>query len=489
MRRTLLLIVQIVLLFLPSTLCRTPKPEIHGAHVMLALTADGKKHERSDVKAAAAGSQVTVSEFGAPGDGKMDDSEAFQRAVNSGRGDVHIPRGVYRLMKTIVVDLDRVGPTSLVGHGTAKILMAGAGPVFKLIGTHRGTANPSTVKENVWQNQRMPIVSGLEIVGAHPEASGIEAHGTMQATFSRLLIRKTLHAIHLTERNRNVVISDCHIYENRGIGIYLDEVNLHQINVSNCHISYNSGGGVVVRGGNVRNLQIGNCDIEGNMNSQGPATANVLLDAREGSIREGAIVGCTIQHSHEAPGSANIRLLGRGQEDERKVGTLSIANNVLSDVAINVHICHGRGVVITGNSFWKGFSHNLLVEGSSNIVVGPNLFDRNPDYKPADSKNGLVFRDCFDCTVTGLHVNNTLHTSAGLILERCRRFNMTNCSILNCDGGGVFMQEAEHVRVSGCLILENRPEKEKPVLLRSIKGQDNMILDNLVNGRTEIAAE
>jgi hypothetical protein len=171
------------------------------------------------------------------------------------------------------------------------------------------------------------------------------------------------------------------------------------------------------------------------------------------------------------------------------VGTFSIANNVLSDVAVNVHIRHGRGVVITGNSFWKGFSHNLLVEGSSNMVVGPNLFDRNPDYKPADSQNGLLFRDCFDCTVTGLHVNNTLHTSAGLILARCRRFNMTNCSILNCDGGGVLMEEAKHVRVSGCLILENRPEEEKPVLLRSIKGQDNMILNNLVNGRIEIAAE
>ncbi len=487
--RTRSFVVQVVLLFLLSTFSSTPKHAVYGADIDLASTAPAKKGERSDTKAATVRSYVTVREFGAAGDGKRDDSEAFQRAVNSGCGDVHIPRGVYRLTRTVVVDLDHVGPTSLVGHGTAKILMTGAGPAFWITGTHEGTASPSTVEHNVWQNQRMPMVCGLEIVGVDPRACGIEASGTMQATFSRLLIRRTLHAIHLSRRNRNVVISDCHIYENRGIGIYLDRVNLHQINVSNCHISYNRGGGVVVRGGEVRNLQIGNCDIEANMDSEGSPTANVLLDVKEGSIREGAIVGCTIQHSHEAPGSANIRLIGRGQEDKRKVGTFSIANNVLSDVAVNIHIRHGRGVLMTGNAFWKGFSHNLLVEGSSNIVVGPNLFDRNPDYRPADSRNGLLFRDCADCTLTGLHVNNTLDTGAGLTLERCRRFNVTNCSILNCDDSGVLIQEGKHVRVSDCLILENRSEKEKRVSLRSIKGQDNTILDNLVNGRIEIVAE
>ena len=145
---------------------------------------------------------LTVRDFGAVGDGKADDTEAFQRAVDSGHGDIYIPRGVYRLSRTVVVDLDRIGPTSIVGHGTARIIMIGAGPALKLIGTHDGTANPSSVKENVWQNQRMPVVSGLEIVGAHPQACGIEATKTMQAIFSRLLIRKVKHGIHLRQRNR-----------------------------------------------------------------------------------------------------------------------------------------------------------------------------------------------------------------------------------------------------------------------------------------------
>jgi len=231
-------------------------------------TSIGKQVETTNV-------YPTVQDFGAIGDGKTDDTKAFQSAVDSGRGDIHVPRGTYRLTRTIMIDLDRIGPVSIIGTGTSKLVMAGPGPALKLIGTHKGTASPDSVKENVWKSQRMPTVSGLEIVGAAPLACGVEARGTMEATFSRLQIRKVLHGIHLTERNRNLIISDCHIYENRGIGIYLDHVNLHQINVGNSHVSYNAGGGIVQRGGDVRNLQVGNCDIEGNMGEKTPATKAV----------------------------------------------------------------------------------------------------------------------------------------------------------------------------------------------------------------------
>src|SRR5690606_8972412 len=97
----------------------------------------------------------------------------------------------------------------------------------------------------VWENERMPLVDGLAILGDHPDSVGIEAVGTMQLIISRTHVRNTLHGIHLTGNNRNLIISDCHIYENRGIGIYYDEVNLHQSNITGCHISYNNRGGIV----------------------------------------------------------------------------------------------------------------------------------------------------------------------------------------------------------------------------------------------------
>src|SRR5262249_21621513 len=156
----------------------------------------------------------------------------------------------------------------------------------------------------------MPIVEGLEIVGDNEKADAIEASGTMQLTITRILIRKCRHGVHLTGRNRNVIIADSHIYENRGIGLFLESVNLHQINVTGSHISYCDGGGIVVKAGEVRNLQITGCDIESNQGVKGEPTANVLIDSTGGSNAEVAITGCTIQHNHNAPGSANIRIKG-----------------------------------------------------------------------------------------------------------------------------------------------------------------------------------
>ena len=105
-----------------------------------------------------------------------------------------------------------------LGDGTARIVMAGPGPAIKLLGTHAGSADPKDVKAEVWQRQRMPMVDGLEIVGAHPEATGIEADGTMQLTVTRVSIRECLHGIHLVRLNRNVIVANCHVYHNRGVG-------------------------------------------------------------------------------------------------------------------------------------------------------------------------------------------------------------------------------------------------------------------------------
>ena len=165
----------------------------------------------------------TIKDFGAHGDGKIDDTAAIQKAVDSGIGDIFLPRGVYRISKPIVVELDKVGFTSIRGSGAATIVMAGPGPALKIVGTHLGTAEPPLVKPNVYKKQRSPIVEGLEIVGEHPQSLGIEAVCTFKLIIDKVTIRETLHAIRLATHNRNVIISDCHLYNNRGVGLYLDK--------------------------------------------------------------------------------------------------------------------------------------------------------------------------------------------------------------------------------------------------------------------------
>lgn len=384
-----------------------------------------------------------LTSFGVVGDGKTDNTSAIQKAVDAGTGELRFPRGVYRITRPVVVDLDRSGPLAITGSGAATIVMAGAGPAFRIVGTHTGTAAPRTVKPAIWAKQRAPVIDAIEIVGEHKDAIGVQVEGAIQATLTRVLVRNALHGIVLTGRNRNVVIGDCHLYANRGVGLLLDNLNLHQINVTGSHISYNGGGGIVVRRSEIRNIQIGTSDIEANMDPKGPPASNVLFDAREGSVLEGAITGCTIQHTHDAPDSANIRFLGRSAADPNKVGNLVIANNALSDVAVNIHLRYARGVSIANNTFWKGYKHHMLIEGSSDVVIGQNILDRNPDYKADDSSNEVLLQDTSDSSIRGLHIR-----SAVVRLKRCRNVQVSDVTVLDSAGEGVLVEDGQNVEVT-----------------------------------------
>ncbi len=435
-----------------------------------------------------------VRTFGAVGDGTADDTTAIEHALKDGEGVVEFSLGEYRITRTIVVDLGKVGPTALVGHGTARIIMAGAGPAFRIVGTHlKGTADPADFDPQVWKRERMPLIEGLEIVGEHDEADGLEIKGTMQLIVTRTRISGCRHAIHLTERNRNLIVSDCQIYHNRGIGIYFDHLSLHQANVVGSHISYCGGGGVVCRGGDVRNLHIGTCDLESNHDPDGPATANVLIDCSgsPSGTAEVAITGCTIQHNSKSPDSANIRILGRGDERNgvrARWGQVTITGNILSDVFVNIHLQGCRDVAIAGNTLWQAFAHTLLVEDSRAIVLGANVLDRNPAWESGrnpTSHNAVVFRDCRDSTITGLQVQGVHHGAAGVTLENCDRMNVTGCTLLDNDVVGLLLKNVTRSRVTQCLIRDDRPDA-KSLALRAVGCRGNVIADNTFGRPVEI---
>ena len=220
----------------------------------------------------------------------------------------------------------------------------------------------------------------------------------------------------------------------------------------------------------------------------------MLIDATGGSIGEIAITGCTIQHTHNAPDSANIRIIGEGQprpyaKGELRGGNITITGNILSDVQVNVHLQKVRGVSIVGNTLWKGYAHDLLIEGSSNIVVGPNVFDRNPRYHYGDgasAKRGLVFRDCDQVTLTGLQINNVWRKEGGLVLKRCRNFNLSGCTILDCDGCGILMDDVQDTIVSGGTVRDTRGESTETTAVVVKNGKANFITNNFLTGRLQI---
>ena len=172
---------------------------------------------------------ANVRDFGAVGDGKTDDTNAIQHAINDGDGQIEFDRGDFVISKSLMFDTKKTGRAAISGQGgSAKILMTGAGPAISLLGTHASTADPAGFRPEEWEKERMPTIRGIEIEGRNKDADGIYINGVMQPTLSSVLIREVKHAVHITDRARNLIIDQCHFYHNTGVGVFLDNVNLHQ---------------------------------------------------------------------------------------------------------------------------------------------------------------------------------------------------------------------------------------------------------------------
>ncbi|MGY8672209.1 MAG: right-handed parallel beta-helix repeat-containing protein [Verrucomicrobiia bacterium] len=406
------------------------------------------------------GQAQTLAQF--PDLASMPDSTTeLQRRIDEGAGNLLLGQSkALRITRTLEIDLARHGAVTVQAAGGVTLIMDGPGPALRFIGSHEGTGSPKSFKPETW-HQRMPIVSGIEIVGNQPEADGIELVRTVQAVISRTSVRWCRHAVHLVDRNRNVIVSDCHLYENSGIGLYLDDVNLHQINICNSHISYNRQGGIVVRDGNVRNLQVTGCDIEANMPDDVTKTtaANILIDVsgtpdtRAQSIAEISITGCTIQHSANygkdrdktiAPGGANIRLAGKAIYP---INSVTISGNVLSDTSTNIVVDHCHDVAINGNNFFAPKPANLHVSNSQRVVLSGNTFNPRQFVRPGT----ILFENSADCLIA----NSTLHKfttgDGALILRNCDGFTLSSLILTDC-GSGIVLKDSSDVTITGCRV-------------------------------------
>ncbi len=434
---------------------------------------------------------TNVRDFGAVGDGQVDDTEAIQHAIDRGGGLIQFPRGTYRLRRSLVVELARHGRLGFSGDGgTARLVMEGPGAAIRFTGTHDQTADPGDFRPGVWENERMPTVSGLEIVGAHEEAEGIALEGTMQATITGVSIRRCRVGVHLIRRNRNLLLADSHIYDGVGpaIGVFFDRVNLHQSIIVGCHISYCRHAGIKVIGSEVRNLQITGCDIEYNFDPDQPDSADVWIDAREGTVREVTIASNTIQ-AKRSPTGANVRIEGPDLPDSRGAGLWTIVGNILQSQAVNVLLRSCRGVTLTGNSFASGFERSLVLDHCRHVVVSGNTFDHNPDYA-GDRVDGITVRGSAGITLTGLILEATragAPESGGAIeVFQSSEVAVVGCQVFNPAVRGLDLVDVRHCRVSNCTVLDRRePAGMREAIRLGGRSSRNLVNDNLVSTGTE----
>lgn len=426
---------------------------------------------------------TNVQEFGARGDGRTDDTAALSHALQRGDGHLVFPRGDYLLSRPLYVALQQHGRIALDGSGgAARLIMNGPGPALHLVGSHRRSAQPDQFQEGVWEKERLPTVSGLEIVGRHAQADGIRIEGAMQPTLHGVLIRRCRHGIHLANRDRNVVIADCHVYHNSGIGIFLDRVNLHQTNIHGCHISYNRQGGIQIVGSEVRNLQICSNDIEYNYDLKADTSADVLFDCREGTVREGTIVGNTIQ-AVQSPGGANVRFLG-AKDHPHAVGLFAITGNLIGSQsrALDLHSC--RGIAISGNSIYSGYRQAIWAENCESLVIGANSIDHNPEYKGL-STDQVVLRGCRNVSLTGLILQHTREATepvtTSIEMTGCRQVNVTGIQVMGARQHGITLSDCAVVRVADCTIVGKEGDKAyRAAILVNEKCTHIMVVNNFL---------
>lgn len=435
--------------------------------------------------AAATATAMDIQRFGVEPNREADATEDLQRAVDSGAGGLLFPKGVYRIDGTVTVDLDKTGFCSILAMGTAQIVKTGPGPAFRFIGTHRGTAGPGSFEETVWLRERMPLISGIEIVGEHEESVGLELVRTMQATITHVLIRRCRVGIHLRERNRNLIVSHCHLYHNRDLGIWFDRVNLHQVTVADSHISYNRKAGILVEGGEIRNLQICGNDIEYNHDESLEGSADVFIDASQNgaTFREGVITGNTIQ-ARPSPHGANVRIIG-GKE-LRTAGMLAITGNMIGSQTDNIHLVDCRCVSIAGNSLYSAADRTIRLEQCDNLTVSGNSIDWNPDHRGKVMVDGIVLRECRGAQISGTIIENCFNGSeeagGAIEIDRCEDVQLDGCQVLDPRYRGIVITASKRCGVSNCSVIDR---KDPATLLASIavdgESRDIILKSNILH--------
>ena len=160
---------------------------------------------------------TNVRDFGARGDGQTDDTAAIRHAVQQGDGHLVFPRGDYLISRPLHIaaaSSTAASPSTAPAARPASSWPA-PGPALHLVGTPRPLRPARALR-------RAGLAEGTHAHGPRPgdrrparrRPTASASKASCSRRLQRLLIRRCRHGIHLANRDRNVLISDCHIYDN-----------------------------------------------------------------------------------------------------------------------------------------------------------------------------------------------------------------------------------------------------------------------------------
>jgi polygalacturonase len=137
------------------------------------------------------------------------------------------------------------------------------------------------------------------------------------------------------------------------------------------------------------------------------------------------------------------------------VGLFAITGNLLGSQDAVLHLQSCRGVVVSGNAIYSGYTYAILAEDAEHLVISGNSIDHNPEYR-GKSTDRAVFKKCRGVNVSGTIQQHTLEPleqpPASMEIIDCENVTVTGCQILNARQRGILMERSKVVRVADCTI-------------------------------------
>lgn len=352
------------------------------------------------------------------GDGVADDSDDIQAVINLTAGVISFnPAKTYFISKSLNVNASIV--KAILGNRTTFII-DGDYPVFKVEGgMTSGSANPATNGVTARREGGFRVDSVRAYSRGTVTGVGVALSNMFKPRITNCDFMYLRNGIQFSGLNRDVIISNNHIYACHDYGVYFDDsADIHQLNILGNIITYCTRN-IYLDNADIYNLQIVGNDIELGSYPSDVAAADkavIWVNAKTSLVEDVSVV-CNTLEDH----ATSNRLL--------KFDGLN-TSSILS-------------VVIAGNS--TGNSKYLEIEmgGISGVDITGQF------KKSAGSTLG------FTGPVNGLHMcvqANKQSGFGGLVLSD-GPYELSNISIEGCQMNGSGAYKA--IRITGKPIIEN----------------------------------
>ena len=310
-------------------------------------------------------------------------------------GTLVLPRRTYKMSYAIRIDTSKI---KVFDGNNSEFIMTNDRAVFEVVGSLDSsmTSNPNTLNTEIMNKEPNTIIRNCIIRGDTNEdgtyknnGTGITLSGAIETNIENCYIHHMATGIKLTNVCRNVSICNNHIYAITGNGIYLENTNIHQLNINSNFITYCMNC-VYVKPKELANLQMNGNDIEIGFYPTGYENARCLnfdISSTSNSCFEIEICGNTIQ-GHSASGNL-IQFLG---------GTNPIQN--VSIVGNHISNSNGTGIVLQD---CKGFA----IQGNTMKDIAGYIYDLNGTVSYTSIQGNIGSKDC----------NNVITAPASAVLE------------------------------------------------------------------------